>query len=827
MKKQKKLGESLELDESIEQGELTEQGEPIESRESEESFESDGDAVIVNQRDLDYAEQVDKRMEDGSFFDDWSASDMRDFNKALLGHDESLRTGDAKVIGAIIKRLAEDMDLVRKFDSINVLHSENKDFLACVNMHDNGLYINASNDFIKPFDLVRTIRGLVLHECFVGDSIVTMADGSGKRIKNIHMELEEGKDVFVKTFDAEKRAFTIKPVLASFVKESDSIFDIQVNGEKVSATNNHPFLVLDNGIPFWKRADELKKGDMIISDKDGYREKKSHVSRFNDFAYRFSFSSSDIDIVKVENVRKKRVSKTRNVYNLSVADTNNYIVNGLVVKNCGHINRYLGVPGTKERGVEHGKNVKKGKGDPGALNWVYDLEIHFQAIEKGVFSKGDQLELMDFLSVTRASMEKAEPTSPMLCMESGPKTELQEKVKVITDDRSKGVVKKAIEVSKLWEQHQKQKGSGDGGSQGSGQGGGKGKCTCKEEGKEPGTCDHCKRSREGRKLTVVVYGDEDMRKVAGEHHAVEEITGKIEDESKIKELSDKVIKCGINKGTVEDVVKHFKRTGRPLERMGELLKSLKDMLTVDSGFLRSTVTEEKSGSRLNGVRPIRDIHEVTENVEQLATDGRFDLEGVRIDKKVKRRQKGYVFIIRDVSGSICDEHVSKVVRDSTMYLIGECKKAKHKVCVIDFNTDSYAIVDKKGKEVTDEHEELLCKSTYLKAGGGTELGVAIDRMNSIIKKNGLEDIPINIYIITDSGISDYHRFRGGKVEHISKVKIQHNKYNLNGLVYNESIGSKHDVDEAFRRFMKANHGRTFFIELDDTKKLVKGLKAVV
>lgn len=561
------------------------------------------EVVVVNQRDLDYSEKMQEQMEDGSFFKDWSVEDMDEFQSKLLGHDEDLKTGDAKVIGAVIKRLAEDMPLVRKFNSVNILHSENKGFLACVNMHNKGLYINASNDFMHPSDLVRTIRGLILHE-------------------------------------------------------------------------------------------------------------------------------------------------------------------------TGHLNDYLAVPSSKEIGLKHSKQVKKAKADAGILNWVYDLEIHYQANERGLFLKGDQLDLMEFLSAVRGSMEKVEPKSPLLCMEDGPKTEFQEKVKAIIEKRNRGVVWKTIEIDKLWKKEFPNQG----------------KCSCKKEGKKKGECDSCKGA--GRKLTVVVVDNKQMKELTGKHHKVKNITEKIEDEAELKKLEEKVKRAGISAGTVSETVRYFKREGDPIEQMEELVESLKDMMKFDSGFLKSTVSEEKTGSRLNGVRPIRDIHEVTENVEHLVTDGKYDIESIKIPRKIKRKLKGYAFIIRDVSGSIAMEDVSKVVRDSTMFILSECKKAKHKVCVIDFDTNTYTMTDRDGQEITERHEEILCKSSYLKVGGGTDLGVAIDKLNIMVKENKLMDIPINVYVITDSEIQKYHSVRNPKDKNHNKLinmkdmRVRHNKFTLTGLVYN-------------------------------------------
>jgi Mg-chelatase subunit ChlD len=182
-------------------------------------------------------------------------------------------------------------------------------------------------------------------------------------------------------------------------------------------------------------------------------------------------------------------------------------------------------------------------------------------------------------------------------------------------------------------------------------------------------------------------------------------------------------------------------------------------------------------------------------------------------RKITRKQKGIVVIIRDISGSVCEYPTDRVVRDATLFLISECKKAKHRMSLIDFASYSNQVPDKSGNILTTEYDNIMLKSSFLKGGGSTRIQYAIKRLNDMIAKENLSNIPLNIYVITDTFISNIY----GENE----LKINHPKFNLTTIAYNNS--ERHLITKDYNRFNRMNNGKIFFIELSPDKKLIKSL----
>ena len=102
---------------------------------------------------------------------------------------------------------------------------------------------------------------IVIVMCMTGDTLVLMADGTEKYLKDI-----QAGDL-VATFDNGK-------LLASKVNNwqssgVDSIYKIQTQSGKILRANEkHPFLVMNEGVLEWTRVNQLQKGDLLVSTKD-------------------------------------------------------------------------------------------------------------------------------------------------------------------------------------------------------------------------------------------------------------------------------------------------------------------------------------------------------------------------------------------------------------------------------------------------------------------------------------------------------------------------------------------------------------------------------
>ena len=130
----------------------------------------------------------------------------------------------------------------------------------------------------------------IIGQCFTGDTLISTEDGQ-KRID----EIKEGDYVWSENIETGEKE--LKKVLTVYVKETDTLLHLKVNGENIDTTENHPFYVEGKG---WVAA-----GDLVIGDK---------------------LRSQNGDIKVVEDISVEKLDEPITIYNLEVEDNNNYYV---------------------------------------------------------------------------------------------------------------------------------------------------------------------------------------------------------------------------------------------------------------------------------------------------------------------------------------------------------------------------------------------------------------------------------------------------------------------------------------------------------------------
>jgi Pretoxin HINT domain len=121
-----------------------------------------------------------------------------------------------------------------------------------------------------------------------------------------------------------------KQVLETFVRETDTLVDLYVDGEVISTTNEHPFWVPGTG---WVEAKDLQVGMLLQTDEE-----------------------TVLDIDKIERRQEKQT-----VYNFEVEDFHTYFVSdlGLLVHNtCADYDNY----------IDAAKQIQSNLGDTGKNN---------------------------------------------------------------------------------------------------------------------------------------------------------------------------------------------------------------------------------------------------------------------------------------------------------------------------------------------------------------------------------------------------------------------------------------------------------------------------
>ena len=149
--------------------------------------------------------------------------------------------------------------------------------------------------------------GMNSNYCFVAGTLVQTKDGT-KPIE----EIEAGDQVWA--WDEETGEVALKPVLETYINETEEMIHVYVNGEEIVSTPGHPFYSPVNG---WTDAVHLRAGDILVLVNGEY--------------------------VVVEKVQHELLEAPINVYSFNVDGFHIYYVSniGVLVHNsCGETGSY-------------------------------------------------------------------------------------------------------------------------------------------------------------------------------------------------------------------------------------------------------------------------------------------------------------------------------------------------------------------------------------------------------------------------------------------------------------------------------------------------------
>ncbi|MEX1124587.1 MAG: Hint domain-containing protein, partial [Acidimicrobiia bacterium] len=141
------------------------------------------------------------------------------------------------------------------------------------------------------------------HACFPAGTRVIVEDG----FKSIE-KIESGDSVLTH----HGRYRTVREVMQRQVDED--LIRLQVGNQEVTATQNHPLLVLRNGSPVWVAASDILLGEPVFTMPN------SDTARPNGVA---------APVLQIE-----RIPFYGTVYNFQVEEDESYVANGVVVHNC-------------------------------------------------------------------------------------------------------------------------------------------------------------------------------------------------------------------------------------------------------------------------------------------------------------------------------------------------------------------------------------------------------------------------------------------------------------------------------------------------------------
>lgn len=505
-------------------------------------------------------------------------------------------------------------------------------------------------------------------------------------------------------------------------------------------------------------------------------------------------SFSDIVIIKDKNfpsvagVNSETHELVINLDNefMPVDDVINHI-EGVVIHEAGHTDKRIAVPASAETMKEHLESLKKNKISKEKvgiwLNLAYDLEIHYQYNHRNFIKPKLQRKLKKFLTYERNILFESNPNDIILSVEY-PQTDEQKFVKKIIEDRSLNIVDKVTRLARNKKLNQPN-------------------------------------SPSKTQITQLIDGDTPQKKGKGKQKKSTKgnqqpqpnmskgikIKKKIENKNKENEIIAEMRSLGFNMEETDMAMKKIEKTDLidAIHNLKESFNTVLPNLEHEASKQKTNALSKDIGNRMNGYRRLNDVSDLTKNVEDMVTVGKYDINEVRIPFRVDRKCKANILVVRDTSGSVTSPPIDKMVRDITVALVTIAKKNRHKVGVVDFHSSVDAFRDKNNNIITTDYNPLLLESMLFKEGYNTRMDLAIDFINKNIIENH-KDVPLNVFIVTDGCFRD--------VEETIKAK----KLNVVGFQVDSSYGYN-----AFPKLIEKHKGRMFKVSKEKHNELISKL----
>ena len=198
--------------------------------------------------------------------------------------------------------------------------------------------------------LQQAAKGIIVNICFVAGTLVATSKG------NVSIEQINVGDLVWAT-DPITGETALKPVVQTFVNQTDELVHVTVNGETITCTNEHPFYSPVKG---WIAACQLRAGDVLVMLNGDY--------------------------VVVEQVQYELLESPVTVYNFEVADFHTYYVGNHMVLVHNTCSLYIGTMAPdKITSINNGEYVKVVSHPSG------------QVYSYTVFRNGEQVLRIDFM----------------------------------------------------------------------------------------------------------------------------------------------------------------------------------------------------------------------------------------------------------------------------------------------------------------------------------------------------------------------------------------------------------------------------------------------
>lgn len=125
------------------------------------------------------------------------------------------------------------------------------------------------NDIISRKIKLEEVSALVVDECLVGNTKITLFDNTEKEIKSVVSDWNSGKSIYVKSYDEKNENYITQRVTNAFkIPCLKKVYKISTSeGHEISSTEDHKFFVKRNNKVCWLQSSELCMSDMLATHK--------------------------------------------------------------------------------------------------------------------------------------------------------------------------------------------------------------------------------------------------------------------------------------------------------------------------------------------------------------------------------------------------------------------------------------------------------------------------------------------------------------------------------------------------------------------------------
>ena len=203
---------------------------------------------------------------------------------------------------------------------------------------------------VLPFQFVRgrtlTDAFVIVDECVTGDTRISTGL-TGRKIGSIEIQkpiskiiadYKKGIKTEVLSYNHKSDSIESKEVIGIFESGEKPIKEIYTYGRKIpiKITDNHPVAIFEGEEIVYKKVSDLQINDLMVRPVKKDLSNSINIPELKDHEFQ-KVKPSIIKNISCSRITDIKEGGIKPVYNIEVADNNNYLANNLLVHNCQNI----------------------------------------------------------------------------------------------------------------------------------------------------------------------------------------------------------------------------------------------------------------------------------------------------------------------------------------------------------------------------------------------------------------------------------------------------------------------------------------------------------